>query len=105
MIDQMQERITALTEENRALKDKIDEMRGIVIDGWGNAHAAEDLLRDLCGYLDVEAYSQFATGSTAQFAGTEDDSCAPVCAWIMDRDDVDSHVDYMPTSLSGEVSR
>lgn len=52
-----------------------------------------------------QSLAQFATESTAQFADTDQVSCAPVCAWIMDRDDVDSHVDYMPTSLSGEVSR
>lgn len=49
--------------------------------------------------------AQFATESAAQFADADQVSCAPVCAWIMDRDDVDSPVDYMPTSFGGEVSR
>ena len=49
--------------------------------------------------------AQFATESTVQFADTDQVSCAPVCAWIMDRDDVDTTIDYMPTSFGGEVSR
>lgn len=57
MIDQMQERIDALTEENRALKDKIARLRGILRLADASAKDAKSATDDVASILDGEGAS------------------------------------------------
>ena len=57
MIDQMQERIDALTEENRALKDKIARLRGILRLADASAKGAKSATDDVASILDGEGAS------------------------------------------------